>query len=170
MRLAFGANEKGEGEKGLRVLLESIVNCFPETAGAEYGEITLFNDKDMAFTFAAATGKERDEAFSGEQFKLTLDEGDKIFTQKVMESKNPLIINDVNDYVMSGADRDMVERLGIRSMAIFPMFAGNRFVGSISFDYGGHEHRFTQQDINGMHGLADLASLMIDYAERLVGP
>ncbi len=169
MRLAFGTKEKGEGKKGLRVLLESIVNCFPETAGAEYSEITLFNDKDMAFTFAAATGKERDEAFSGEQFKLTMDEGEKIFTQKAMESKNPLIINDVDDYVMSDADRDMVERLEIRSMAIFPMFAGDRFVGSISFDHVGHTHKFTQQDINGMYALADLAALMIGYAEMLVG-
>jgi GAF domain-containing protein len=147
MRLAFGTKGKGESKKGLRVLLESIVNWF-----------------------AAATGKERDEAFSGEQFKLTMDEGKKIFTQKAMESKNPLIINDVDDYVMSEADRDMVERLEIRSMAVFPMFAGDRFVGSISFDHVGHTHKFTQQDINGMYALADLAALMINYAERLVGP
>jgi len=169
MRLGFGMKEKGEGKKGLRVLLESMVNCFPETAGADYGEITLFNDKDMTFTFAAATKNDRDEAFSGNQFKLTMDEGEKILTQKVMESRNPLIINDVEDYVMSDVDRDMVERLGIKSMAIFPMFAGDRFVGSISFDYGGHKHRFTQQDINGMYALADLAALMIDYAKRIVG-
>lgn len=170
MRLAFGTKEKREGgEKGLHVLLGSIVNCFPETMGADYSEITLLDNKDMVFTFATATGKERDAIFSGHQFKYTMDEGDKIFTQKVMESRNPLVIHDTGDYAMSDPDMDMVNRLGIKSMAVFPMFAGDRFVGSISFDYGGHTHKFTQQDINGMYSLADLAAHMIGYAEMLVG-
>jgi GAF domain-containing protein len=98
-----------------------------------------------------------------------MDEDKKTLTQKVMEARNPLIIHDIGDTVMSDADRDMVNRLDIKSMAVFPMFSGDGFVGSISFDYAGHPHKFTNQDINGMYALAALAALMIDYAAKREG-
>ena len=160
-----------EVEKGcLRLLLESIVNCYPEAAGAEYSEITLYDGKSNEFIGAAATGKDRDDVFSGKRLGYARDEGRKTLTQKAMESRNPVIIHDVNEAALADADRAMVDRLGIRSTAVFPLFAGSRFVGSISFDHGGHTHRFTQQDINAMYALADLAAHLIGYAENFVGP
>ncbi len=168
MRFAFERREKvSEEMRGLIVLLEAIVNSFPETAGADYSEITLYDNKNNAFTFSAATGADRDAIFSGRKFDYTLDENKKILSQKAMESKNPLIIDDIEEYKMSDADADMVNRLSIRSMAVFPMFTGKKFMGSISFDYGDHTHKYSNEDINRMHALADLAAHMIGYAEMM---
>lgn len=166
MRLAFGAKEK-TSETGLRVLLGSIVNSFPETAGADYSEITLYDNMSNEFIFAAATGKDRDGVFSGKKIGYTMDDKQKTMAQNVMESRNPLIVHNVGDTALSGADEDMVNRLGIKSVAVFPMFAGDRFVGSISFDYDGHTHKFTQQEINDMYRLADLAAHMVNYAQQV---
>lgn len=47
------------------------------------------------------------------------------------------------------------------------MFAGERFIGSISFDFGSHTHRYSSEEINRMYGLADLAAHMIGYGEML---
>ena len=165
MRMASGKQEK-TGEKGLTILLESIVNSFPGAAGADYSEITLYDRRDNEFIAAAATLPERNEAFAGKKFAYAMDDRKKALTQNVMESKNPLIIHDVGEALLSDVDTDMIERLGIKSIAVFPMFAGDRFVGSIIFDYDGHTHKFTQHEINGMYGFADLAAHMIDYAQR----
>lgn len=155
-----------DAKSGLHVLLESIVNSFPESAGAESSEITLYDNKDKSFTFAAST-LDKDAAFSGYSARCASVDNDKIFTQRVMESKNPLIIDDVGEPNMSQPDRDMLDRLGIKSIAIFPLLAGGRFLGSLSFDYVRHAHRYSRQDINAMHSLADLAALMIDHAEKM---
>jgi GAF domain-containing protein len=170
MRFAFERREKvSEEMRGLIILFEAIVNSFPETAGADYSEIALYDNKNNIFTLAAATGADRDAIFFGRKFDYTMDENKKIFTQKVMESRNPLIIDNIEDYSMSGSDAEMVKRLGINSIAVFPMFTGNRFVGSISFDYGAHTHKYSKEDINRMYELADLAAHMIGYAETLTG-
>jgi len=165
MRMASGKQEN-TSEKGLSILLGSIVNSFPGAAGADYSEITLYDRRNNEFITAAATLGERNEAFAGKKSGYAMDDRKKALAQNVMESKNPLIIHDVGDALLSDADTDMINRLGIKSIAVFPMFAGDRFVGSISFDYDGHTHRFTQQEINGMYGFADLAAHMIDYAQR----
>jgi GAF domain-containing protein len=165
MRFALERKNKAfEEAQSLHVLLEAIVNGFPEAAGADYSEITLYDDKRGTFTFAAATGPERDAIFSGHSFRRDPDEQKKTFAQKVLESKNPLIIDDVDGFARSEADRGMAERLEIRSTAVFPMIHDHRFLGSISFDYGGHTHHFTRDDLNRMHDLADLAARMIGYA------
>lgn len=151
------------GRIGMQMVLMSIVNSFPETIGAESSEITLYDDKSKTFSFAAATC-ERNEEFAGHKFKPGSDDDNKTFTQRVMESKNPLIIDDTVDFPMCEADRNMVDKRRNKSMAIFPMYAGSRFLGSISFDHVGHTHKFSKQDINSMHSLTDLATLMIDHA------
>jgi GAF domain-containing protein len=168
MRFAFERRERiSEELRGLIILLEAIVNSFPETAGADYSEITLYDNKNNVFTFAAATEAERDAIFSGRTFDHAMDENKKTFSQKVMESGNPLIIDNIEDANMSSSDANMVNRLMIKSTAIFPMFSGNKFVGSISFDHGAHTHKYSKDDINRMHTLADLAAHMIGYAEML---
>ena len=168
MKFAFERRERvSEEMRGCIILLEAIVNSFPETAGADYSEITLYDNKNNAFTFAAATEADRDAIFSGRKIDYAMDENKKIFSQKVMESGNPLIIDNVEDYKMSDADADMVNRLSIRSTAIFPMFSGKKFIGSISFDHSAHIHKYSKEDINRMHALADLAAHMIGYAEMM---
>lgn len=174
MSFEFLARHKEHFESGIHLLLASIVNCFPETMGADSSEVMLYDSKNGTFAFAAYAG-ERDTVLEGRTFKCQSGDNEKVMAQKVMaqrvmKSKNPLIIDDTRDYPMSQPDRDMVDRLGIKSIAVFPLLAGGRFIGSISFDYLEHAHRYTREDVNAMHSLADLAALMIDYAEKTARP
>ncbi len=125
MRFAFESRERvSEEMRGLIILLEAIVNSFPEMAGADYSEIMLYDNKNNIFTSAVATGADRDAIFSGRKFDYALDDNKKIFTQKAMESRNPIIIDNIEEYKMSDLDADMARRLGINSTAVFPMFRG----------------------------------------------
>jgi transcriptional regulator with GAF, ATPase, and Fis domain len=169
MSYEFLAKHNEHFESGIHLLLASIVNCFPETMGADSSEVMLYDSRNGTFTFAASTG-DRDTAFEGRTFKCQAGDNEKVLAQRVMESKNPLIIDDTRDYPMCLPDRDMVDRLGIKSVAVFPLLAGGRFIGSISFDYMEHAHRYTREDVNSMHSLSDLAALMISYAEKAAVP
>lgn len=169
MSFEFLARHKEHFESGIHLLLASIVNCFPETMGADSSEVMLYDSKNGTFTFAASAG-DQDAVSAGRTFKCQAGDNEKVLAQRVMESKNPLIIDDTRDYPMCRPDRDMVDRLGIKSIAVFPLLAGGRFIGSISFDYLEHAHRYTREDVNAMHSLADLAALMISYAEKAAMP
>ncbi|MCD1293547.1 hypothetical protein CUJ83_00865 [Methanocella sp. CWC-04] len=146
--------------KELHELARAISDTYPYMMGADVSMIILYDEDSKMFKLLSAAGTE-ESALKGLELKLYRDDRRKMFAQKVMETGKPIMIEETHNFPMSGTDREIINKLQIRSIAVLPMIFEDRFVGTLSFGYARFAHTFTEQDINTMSRLADEAATMV---------
>ena len=62
--------------------------------------------------------------------------------------------------------RDLPNPYGVRTMLAAPLCTGEQVIGTLSYDYGGAEHDYTEDEVALARGVAQLAALTLEW-ERL---
>ncbi|WP_230741037.1 sensor histidine kinase [Methanooceanicella nereidis] len=145
-------------------LIDVMVNNFNKVINADNCYITLYDEDERKYYFAAATA-DVNAIFSGQRFDYSENDKNKTLSQVVMESKKPLAIEDIRDHPLCESDRRLVKLLGIKSLLVLPMFVGNKFIGTISVDSVKRKRKFKNGEIDLMMTITNQASIMIERAK-----
>jgi signal transduction histidine kinase/transcriptional regulator with GAF, ATPase, and Fis domain len=82
--------------------------------------------------------------------------------EELLQSDEPLVIEDVADSDELGEVRELLVRFDIRSICIVKVRVHGRVIGSFSFDSIGERRQFTERDIALCKSFAELASSKIE--------
>jgi GAF domain-containing protein len=149
---------------GLLPLLGLIAASVPEAIMATGCDILLYDDRDGIFRSSAASGEWQRTAT--EKMAYCASEEDKtLYARKVMESRNPLIVEGTKDHPLCSSPGSAGKKLGVKSLIILPLLEKGRFLGAMIIDSTLDRHKIGDRDMEILTALARLAAAMIGRAE-----
>lgn len=87
--------------------------------------------------------------------------------EALVKDGTPVVINDVENDSSLAATREILLKLGIKSIVIVPITLDGKVVGSFSFDSIKTKRQFESSDIEKCRSLAEFASLAVKGAQEL---
>jgi GAF domain-containing protein len=149
---------------GLLPLLGLIAASVPEAIMATGCDILLYDDRNGVFRSAVASSEwQRTPA---EQKAYCASEDDKVqYARKVMESRNPLIVEGSKHHPLCTAPGSLADRLGVKSLIVLPLLENGRFLGAMIIDSTLDRHDIGDHDMAVLKAMSKLAAAMISRTE-----
>jgi hypothetical protein len=149
---------------GLLPLLGLIAASVPEAIMATGCDILLYDERDGIFRSSAASGEWQRTA--AEKMAYCASEEDKaLYARKVMESRNPLVVEGTKDHPLCSSPGSAGKKLGVKSLIVLPLIEKGRFLGAMIIDSTLDRHKIGDRDMDILAAMAKLAAAMIGRAE-----
>ena len=153
-------------------MLNVIAASIPRVVMANRCDIVLYDEKDRTFTPVAAMEPGREagrEARREDRMTCISAEDERLFTRRVMETKKPLVVEDTRENPLCTANRNMIERLGIKSVIVMPLIDREHFLGSMIMDSTLGAKDFSDQSMDTLNLIARTVSAVIAEAKERTG-
>ena len=146
-----------EDDQPLKNALALLLDYFK----VDLSYIGLFDNERQNIDLSYAIRKERKNSFSGMTPVLTLDMIP--WAVDMIRSRKDIIIPDICDLPEEvQVDRELMEKLNIRSVLIVPLVYHDIIHGFIGFDLIGVPHSWTSVEVNEIHLVANIFSIIIE--------
>jgi len=154
---------------GLNSLLGLMSASVPEAVMATGCDILLYDERDGVFRSTAAASEW--QRTSAEKRAYCASEEDKaVYARRVMESRNPLIVEGTRDHPLCTAPESLANKLGVKSLIVLPLIDKGRFLGSMIIDSTLDRRNMGDRDMDILNALGKLTAAMIARAEAGLAP
>lgn len=147
----------------LPAILGLIAASLPRVVMANRCDIVLYDEKDRTYK-PVETIEPKREGMKEERLTCVSAEDEKLFTRRVMETKKPLVVEDTKEHPLCTANRNMIERLGIKSIVVLPLVDRDHFLGAMMLDSNLAAKDFSDQSMDTLNLLAKTVSAVITEA------
>lgn len=148
-------------------ILKNIYESFKEYIPYTYIGVALLEDEGQAIRASYSAGEENSklpQSFLG--YKTNID---RTSLKKILETGQPRIINDLEEYVKNKPPKDynkfLIEEGGIRASITFPLINNNRPIGIIFFS-SDKKNVYTDEHVNFLRIIAN--SIMLSLEEDII--
>jgi PAS domain S-box-containing protein len=152
--------------KALPQVLETVVRLMVDAAGADHATITLRDQEAEAFVVQHEYPPSGEKSFVGERIPIR----NHPVQQGIVTRRERVVVSDLAGHPIlteSSKVAELVERLGIKSMAVFPMVCRNHVIGTISADSMSQTRTFSGDELEMFETVAKQAAIAIDNAKLL---
>jgi hypothetical protein len=149
---------------GLLPLLGLITASVPEAIMATGCDVLMYDDRNGVFrSTAASTEWQRTPA---EQKAYCASEEDRVqYARRVMESRNPLIVEGSKNHPLCTAPGSLADKLGVKTLIVLPLLEKGRFLGAMVLDSTLDRRQIGDHDMAVLKALSNFAAAMIGRAE-----
>ncbi|MFN8454408.1 MAG: PAS domain S-box protein [Anaerolineae bacterium] len=143
-------------------MLEAVLGTMLSILGLEQGGI-LFIEKDGKFGTLHALFEQGRPVAPGLRFPIA----GNLSYEKLIETKRPVVIEDVTTDPLVAVVREMNLARGLVSLLLVPIIINDQVVGALGADSVGHKHYFTEREINLASAMADQLSITLENRRLL---
>ncbi len=112
---------------GLQVVIDELAQVFSITSGA----IALLDQDKSAFTIVVEYTRQPGNSYVGSKIPLENNPSSKV----VIETRKPLVINEVLTSPLVEPIRDLLQARGMQSMVLLPLIVANEVIGTVGMDF-----------------------------------
>ncbi|OPY28927.1 MAG: GAF domain protein [Methanocella sp. PtaU1.Bin125] len=149
---------------GLGSLLGLISASVPEAVMATGCDILLYDGRAGIFRSTAAASEWQRTATEKRAYCAS-EEDKALYARRVMDSRNPLVVEGTRDHPLCTAPESLANKLGVRSLIVLPLIDKGRFLGSMIIDSTLDRRSLGDRDMDILNALGKLAAAMIARAE-----
>lgn len=143
-------------------MLHTVLGSLLSLLGLEQGGI-LFIEEGGKFGTLHALFEEGHPVQPGLRFPI---EGNRSY-EKLIATKQPVIIEDVATDPLVAIVREMNLARGLVSLLLVPIIINDQVVGALGADSVGRKHQFTTREINLARAMADQLSIILENRRLL---
>lgn len=151
-----------EFESNIEPTLVAVCKAAVELVGVNHSGLVLFDD-DHQWGTVVAEYPQLPVPAVGNRIQV----GGVAAEERLATEGEPLVVNDIEGQMSLGPIRDLLLRLGIKSVVVVPIVVDNMIRGSFSFDAMDGLRTFQKDEIEKCKNLAHFASVVVKNAYLL---
>ncbi len=141
-----------------REIVNRAARSLVETFKVDHAGIVLF---DYAKGVGTVVGEHPDHGFVGMNVELRGTDAN----ERLIRDHKPVIISNVPEATELGANRQLMSGLGLKSVVLLPMLAGDEVIGSIGMDSYYEDREFRPEELDAAMTLAGQLAVNVRNAQ-----
>lgn len=121
-----------------------VVTGITQSLGVEQCRIALLDDDGQSLTIVA---EEFNIEKSVSALGISIPIAGNALTQEVMETRHPIVIDDVANDPRVDVVRELLQAQGIKGLVVLPMIVGTTVLGTVGIDLLQEGQRFTEDQV-----------------------